>query len=107
MKIITKKKEEKMLKEDTYSLDYTLTKWLNIRLKAYLNYASKYVDLEYYKYKYKNKEYTQLEILNRLIEITDTLVDESFYWGIESKKAMKLIDEMYDLLKIIHFALWW
>lgn len=107
MKIITKKKEEKMLKEDTYSLDYTLIEWLNIRLKAYLKYASRYVDLEYDKYKYKNKEYTQLEVLNRLIEITNTLVDESFYWGIESKKAMNLVNEMYDLLKIIHFALCW
>lgn len=107
MKIITKKKEEKMIKEDTYSLDYALIKWLNIRLKAYLNYANKYVDLEYYKFKYRNKEYTQYEIVNRLIEITDTLVDEGFYWGTKDKKAMKLVNEMYDLLKIIHFALWW
>lgn len=50
MKIITKKKEEKILKEETYSLDYTLIKWLDRHIKAYYNCANKVIDMSYNEY---------------------------------------------------------
>ena len=103
MKIITKKK----LKQETYSLDYSLIEWLNEHLKIYLKETEGIIDLTFHKFTYKKQEYTQLEIVNRLIEITDYLLDDdNYFWG-NNKEKERLVKEMYDLLKLIHFYLWW
>lgn len=107
MKIITKKKEEKILKEETYSLDYTLIKWLNKHLKAYYDYANKIIDLSYYEYEYNRKEYSLEQIVKRLIDITGMLSNEDYYFGEDGGTLAELKDEMYDLLKLVHFELWW
>lgn len=108
MKIITKKSEQKRIKEECYNLDYELIKWLNEHLKVYKEDASKIVDMNFFKFKYKKKEYTQLQILDRLIEITDYLVNEDNYYINQDTILMcKYKDEMYDLLKFIHWQLWW
>lgn len=107
MKIITKKKEEKILKEETYSLDYTLIKWLNKHLKAYYDYANKIIDLSYYEYEYNRKKYSSEQIIKRLIDITDMLSNEDYYFGEDGEKLVELKDEMYDLLRLVHFGLWW
>ena len=103
MKIITKKK----LKQETYSLDYSLIEWLNEHLKIYLKETEGIIDLTFHKFTYKKQEYTQIEIVNRLIEITDYLLDDdNYFWG-NDKEKKRLVKEMYDLLKLIHFYLWW
>ena len=112
MKIITKK----TIKEECWNLDFELIKWLNEHLKVYKEESTKAVDLEYHKFKYKNTEYTQLEIINRLIEITDMLLnDEPYNFGnydrLITTKEIGTINarknEMYDLLKLVHWQLWW
>ena len=103
MKIITKKK----LKQETYSLDYSLIEWLNEHLKIYLKETEGIIDLTFHKFTYKKQEYTQLEIVNRLIEITDYLLDDdNYFWGNDKEKE-RLVKEMYDLLKLVHFYLCW
>ena len=103
MKIITKQK----LKEETYCLDYSLIEWLNEHLKVYLKESQQRCDLTFHKFTYKKQEYTQLEVINRLIEITDYLLDDDiYYWG-DDKEKERLVNEMYDLLKLVHFSLWW
>ena len=111
MKIITKKKEKKILKKECWNLDYELVKWLNEHLKVYLEDASKIVDLTYRKYIYKRKKMTQEQIIKRLIEITDMILgdEDNDYWENtwSSETIVNLVDEMYDLLKLVHFSLWW
>lgn len=103
MKIITKKK----LKQETYSLDYSLIEWLNEHLKIYLKETEGIIDLTFHKFTYKKQEYTQIEIVNRLIEITDYLLDDdNYFWGNDKEKE-RLVKEMYDLLKLVHFYLCW
>ena len=102
MKIITKK----TISKECWNLDYELVKWLNEHLKVYRKEAIKVVNLEFYKFEYKKKEYTQLEILDRLIDITNTLL-ETDYFDCDVNKTNKLKNEMYDLLKEIHWQLWW
>lgn len=102
MKIITKK----TISKECWNLDYELVKWLNEHLKVYREEAIKVVNLEFYKFEYKKKEYTQLEILDRLIDITNTLL-ETDYFDCDVTKTNKLKNEMYDLLKEIHWQLWW
>lgn len=99
MRIVTKK----TIKKECWNLDYNLTKWLNEHLKIYKEDANEIVDLEFYKFNYKNKEYTQLQIIDRLIDITDYLLAD-----IDSATKMEEYkNEMYDLLKLIHWTLWW
>lgn len=102
MKIITKK----TISKECWNLDYELVKWLNEHLKVYKKEAVKVVNLEFYKFTYKRKEYTQLEILNRLIEITDILLNTD-YFNCDVTKINNLKNEMYDLLKEVHWQLWW
>lgn len=106
MKIITKKK----LSQECWNLDYELIKWLNEHLKIYKDEASKVVDLEFKKYEYekKNLEYSQLGIIIRLIDLTDYLLVNYYnYQNMEVEAMIKAKDEMYDLLKLVHFDLWW
>lgn len=99
MKIVTKK----TIKKECWNLDYNLTKWLNEHLKIYKKDASEIVDLEFHKFNYKNKEYTQLQIIDKLIDITDYLLTD-----VDSATKMEEYkNEMYDLLKLIHWTLWW
>lgn len=99
MKLIKTKKQK--MKEECWNLNYELVKWLNEHLKVYLEDASRIVDLEFYKLKYKRKYYTQKELIERLITITDKILNDSMF-GCEELK-----NEMYDILKLIHFTLWW
>lgn len=110
------KTKKQKISEECWNLDYELIKWLNEHLKVYLKDSIVAVDLEFYKFKYKNNEYTQLEIINKLIEVTDYLMsDEPHYGGnydrLLSKNDIKKINarknEMYDLLKLVHWNLWW
>lgn len=106
---------KKRIKEECWNLDFELIKWLNEHLKVYLEEGSKVVDFEYHKFKYKNKEYTQLEIIKRLITITDFLLKDepygSSYTEVISASDIKTINarknEMYDLLKLVHWQMWW
>lgn len=106
MKIITNKMMKKKISEECWNLDRELIKWLNEHFKVYKEEAIKIVNLEFYKFTYRKKEYTQLEILNRLIEITDFLLNVD-YFDCNKKEVNKQKDEMYDLLKLVHWQLWW
>ena len=102
MKLIKTKKQK--IKEECWNLDYELVKWLNEHLKVYLEDASKIVDLEFHKFKYKRKDYTKKELIKKLISMTDRLLDDDIkYFDF----AEELKNEMYDILKLIHFSLWW
>lgn len=112
MNKIFKSKKQK-IKEECWNLNYELVKWINEHFKVYLEDSSKIVDLQFYKFKYKNKEYTQQEIIKMIIEITDELLT-SDYEGYDkqemlrySKKQMSLVNKMYDLLKLVHWNMWW
>lgn len=100
--------KKKKLSRECWNLDYELECWLYKHLLVYKKEARKIVDLEYHKFKYNDKEYTQLEVINRLIVILETLISEHFDIALESgERANELKDEMYDLLKLIHWSLWW
>ena len=92
------------LKEECWNLDLALVEWLNEHLKFFKEEVNGIINLEYHTYIYNGKEYTQLEIINRLIELTEELQD---VYSIVPDDKEKMKDEMYDLLKLVHFDLWW
>ena len=110
-----KKKKNNDLVVECWNLDYYLIIWLNKHLKQYLEDASKVVDLDFEKFRYKGKEITFREALKMLIEDTNYLLSCSAYdymkdielniGSIKEINAKK--DEVYDLLKLVHWQLWW
>lgn len=104
---MTKKKlnnrRKKKLSRECWCLDYTFYEWLLEHLQVYLKDASKYIDLEFNKEEYNGKEYTQEEAINRMIELCKLLTrdDSSFLYETEYS------DELIDLWKIWHRAMWW
>ena len=100
------KTKKKKLQEECWNIDYELIKWVNQHYKKYLEDASETVDLTWKEFKYKRKMYTQEELIKKVITITDELLDYCEE-GIYPQKAVELKDEMYDIMKELHFAMWW
>lgn len=101
-------RKKKKVSEECWNLNNELLWWLNEHLKVYLDDANKYVDLEYHTITYKRKTYTQLEVINRLIELTNYLIGaDCMEKCVNVKDVTKAKDEMYDLLKQVHFYMWW
>lgn len=104
MKIITKNS----IKRECWNLDNELIKWLNEHLKVYLKNAGKNIDLTFHTFWIDDKQVTQEQAIERLVEITNYLKNHNFNWTIDDAKNMILLkDEMYNILKEIHFSLWW
>lgn len=97
---------KKRIREECWNVDYELIKWLNEHSKIYLEEASKMVDLEYHKFNHRGKELTQAEAISRLIYLTDYLLKD-YYLGEEPMKRNRAKNEIYDLLKLLHWQFWW
>ena len=95
--------------DETWNLDWEFFRWINSRFKQYIKDANEIVDLEFYKFKYKGKEYTQLELINKVIKLTNKLIDEDYFMGKleEAEEITKTKDEVLDIFKIIFFSMWW
>ena len=95
---------KRKISKECWSLDYAFVKWLNEHLKVYKKDASKMIDLEYHTFEYKEEELTQLEIINRLISITDTLMLDYDMWNDDCVQKSK---EMLELWAVVFPAMWW
>ena len=95
--------------DETWNLDYEFIKWVNSRFKKYKEKAVGAVDLEYHKFKYKRKEYTQLQLIDRVIELTDEISTDE-YWNLiytDAERLEKNKDEVFDIFKLIYGVMWW
>ena len=95
--------------DETWNLDYEFIKWVNSRFKKYKEKAIGTVDLEYHKFKYKRKEYTQLQLIDRVIELTDEILTDK-YWDLiytDAERLEKNKDEVFDIFKLIYGVMWW
>ena len=91
-----------------WNLNWEFICWLNKWFKEYKKNASKIVDLEFHKFKYKRKEMTQLEIIDRIIELTDDVSKN--WWDFEDEvqnRIAKEIDEIFQLFRIVFYTMWW
>ena len=95
--------------DETWNLDWEFFKWVNSRFKQYIKDAGSVVDLEFYKFNYKGEEYTQLELINKVIELTNKLADEDYFISkFEGDEEIeKAKDEVFDIFKLISFSMWW
>ena len=89
---------------ECWNLDWAFINWINCHLKQYLKDAYGTIDLKFHKFDYNGKEYTQLEIINEMIEISDCLLKDDGYYGTTTTKET---DKLLDLFKISFSTLWW
>lgn len=95
--------------DECWNLNYEFFKWVNSRFKKYKEQAEKVIDLEYYKLTYKKKKYTQLQIIDRIIELTDWFIENDYYELIWSNpdKVKETQNEIFDLFKLVFDLMWW
>lgn len=107
---MTKKKKKHLenvrISRECWNLDYSFCDWLNKHLKVFKRDASKLINLEFHKYEYKGKEITQLEVIDRLIELTDYYIYTEDYLT-DLDIDVEKVDEMLDLFKLVFYDLWW
>ena len=91
------------IRKECWNLDAAFIDWLNIHLKVFKKDAIKIVDLEFHKFNYNGEELTQLQIIDRLIQLTNDLKTTNVWdQGYTGKQ-----DEMLDLWKLVFPAMWW
>lgn len=91
------------LHRDCWNLDAVFIKWLNEHLKTYLHDANKVINLEYHTFQYHDKEYTQKELIEILIVLTDELMTEDAWDDV----YIENLKEMTTIWGIILPAMWW
>lgn len=95
--------------DDCWNLDYEFIKWVNSRFKVYKEQAR--VDMSFHTFKYKRKEYTQGELIDEIIRITDKLVDEHYYFnivfGIGLDEDVKEYERFIDMFSLVIGCMWW
>lgn len=89
--------------DETWNLNYEFIKWVNSRFKKYKELASKIVDLENHKFTYKRKKYTQLELIDKVIELSDEYIDSDFF----EDKLDQIKNEIFDIFKLVFWTMWW
>lgn len=89
-----------------WNLDYELIEWLNKNLKVFYDNANEVIDLRFHKFMYKGKEYTQEQMIEKLIDTTDYL-KKNYFIVDNPKKIISKTNEMFTILKKIFYTLWW
>ena len=87
-----------------WNINYEFIKWVNKWFKEFKKNAM--IDLTFHTFKYQKKKLTQEEIIDRIIYITDLLIDEDFFYDdIGNQKEM--VDEVFDLFHLVFWSMWW
>ena len=91
---------------ETWSLDYVFYMWLYERLKMYIEYAGEIVNLNFHKFVYKEKEYTQLELINMMIERLEFYFKKGDLF-VSSEEEYEPIKEIGEIWALVLPAMWW
>jgi hypothetical protein len=55
---------------------------------------------------YKSKQWTQEEIIDRLIELTE-YVNVNYYEYDKEKEIEQAVNEIFNLFHLVFWAMWW
>lgn len=90
---------------ETWALNDAFYMWLYERLMMYKEIGGEVVDLTFHKFKYQGQEYSQLELINKLLEMLKVYFKSGEYkFGDEDYTLMTEIGEIWA---IILPAMWW
>ena len=102
----SKKKLRKKISRECWNLNYEFIVWLKQHLPVYVEEAGEIVDLEYHKFNYKGKEYTQLQLINRMIELVNYLTGNERYFDFDQVPVEKT-EELLEIFTLTFPSLWW
>lgn len=91
---------------ETWNLDCVFYMWLYERLKMYKEYAGEIVNLDFHKFVYKEKEYTQLELINMMIERLESYFKKEDLF-VSSEEEYEPIKEIGEIWALVLPAMWW
>ena len=90
---------------ETWDLNSTFYLWLYEHLRMYIDVASDVVNLEFHKFEWHGHEYTQLEIINMILERIGFYFSEEYDdW---TEEHIVYINEIGELWAIVLPAMWW
>ncbi len=90
---------------ETWDLSSTFYAWLYEHLRMYVDIGGKAVDLDFHKFEYHGCEYTQLAIINMILErIVFYFSEEYDDW---TEEHVAYINEIGELWAIVLPAMWW
>lgn len=93
---------------DTWSLDHAFAEWMYSRLYMYLEYGGKIVNLDYHKFKYKDKEYTQRQIILKIMDACECYIRNQFCGNVVNEEiSYKAMQEACELWALVFPAMWW
>ena len=88
-----------------WNLNWEFLKWLNKWFKEFRDKAQ--IDLQFHTFKYYDKEMTQEEIINRIIELTEILTCNDSNFFIASDLEIEMVDEIFELFHLVFWSMWW
>ncbi len=94
--------KKRRISRECWNLDNAFYDWLRERLPVYLKEAGAFVNLEFYKFDHRGKEYTQKELIEYMIHLLDVIKNED--------DLMRQFEEEKEVLEIwakIAPAMWW
>ncbi len=92
---------------ETWNLDKMFAEWLYTRCTMYLKEADGIVDLEFHKFEYNGKTYTQKQAIKKVIKWSKYYVLHKFDCDETEQKAYKKMVKAAELWAIIFPAMWW
>ena len=98
--------KKKKISRECWNLNYSFIVWLKEHLPIYVKEASKMVDLEYHKFNFRGEEYTQLQLINRMIELVNYLTEDEKYFDWDPVPVEKT-EELLEIFKLTFPSLWW
>lgn len=91
---------------ETWNLDCVFYMWLYERLKMFVEIGGQVVDLNYNKFDFKGKEYTQLELINMMIERLESYFKKEDLF-VSSEEEYEPIKEIGEIWALVLPAMWW
>lgn len=90
---------------ETWDLNSTFYAWLYERLRMYVDIGGEIIDLDFHKFEWHEREYTQLELINEILDRIRFYFSEEYNdFDIEDITYIREVGEIWALILP---AMWW
>lgn len=92
---------------ETWNMDSAFYAWLYERLKMYLETASNIIDLNYHKFEFDGKTYTQAELIDKMIHGCEIALSDEYDKFTATKEENKAVEDVRWIWGTVMTAMWW
>ena len=87
---------------ETWCLDVAFAQLIYERLMMYKEVGGSIVDLNYHTFKMDDKKYTELELIDMMLEHCKHVIQNDELGG-----QLNHMNEVWKIMGVVHSALWW